>query len=198
MKTCYLAMGANRDPSISIFCQAINLLKNLPLFNLQLSRLYLSNPEQIASHQLFFNSCISFETQVSPFALLEKMQEIEKILGKNKKKDGSRTLDLDLIFYGNIELKTKFLTLPHPHWSKRIFVVKPLSDLADQIFLTIPFNIPALVSSLEKEKNSFCEAITPGAFNDLKTFIQRETDCHFRTLCAGGGKRGSLCSSISF
>lgn len=197
--TCYLAIGGNRGPTRLIFCQALILLKQINLFNLRVSRLYLTTPEQIASHQLFMNSCLSFETDLSPLALLDELQKIEKKLFKEKNKDGSRAIDLDLLFYGDLQLHTEKLLLPHPHWMERIFVLKPLSDLTHQIFLEVPFNIQALVLSLQKESSSFCEPITPGAFDELpfKTFVQRETCSHLWPLRVGGGRRGSLCSQFS-
>ncbi len=76
----------------------------------------------------FYNSLILVETDLTPQALLRYMLGVEKVFGRKRLfKDGPRTLDIDIIFYENVTMDTKNLTLPHPSWMERDSVVIPLS-----------------------------------------------------------------------
>jgi 2-amino-4-hydroxy-6-hydroxymethyldihydropteridine diphosphokinase len=76
----------------------------------------------------FYNSLILVETMLSPKALLRYVLRVEKVFGRKRLfKDGPRTLDIDIIFYENVKMDTKTLTLPHPGWMQRISVLTPLS-----------------------------------------------------------------------
>ena len=76
----------------------------------------------------FYNSLILVETDLTPQKLLVYVLRVEKIFGRKRLfKDGPRTLDIDIIFYKNVRMQTKNLTLPHPGWMKRSSVLIPLS-----------------------------------------------------------------------
>jgi 2-amino-4-hydroxy-6-hydroxymethyldihydropteridine diphosphokinase len=76
----------------------------------------------------FYNSLILVETNLTPRELLNYVLYVEKIFGRKRLfKDGPRTLDIDIIFYENVRMETKNLTLPHPGWMKRSSVLIPLS-----------------------------------------------------------------------
>jgi 2-amino-4-hydroxy-6-hydroxymethyldihydropteridine diphosphokinase len=78
----------------------------------------------------FYNSLILVETFLSPKALLRYVLRVEKVFGRKRLfKDGPRTLDIDIIFYENVKMETKNLTLPHPGWMKRSSVLIPLSHM---------------------------------------------------------------------
>ncbi len=78
----------------------------------------------------FYNSLILVETSLSPKALLRYVLRVEKVFGRKRLfKDGPRTLDIDIIFYENVKMETKNLTLPHPGWMKRSSVLIPLSHM---------------------------------------------------------------------
>ena len=73
------------------------------------------------------------QTQLSPQALLHALQAIELQSGRKRPyKNAPRTLDLDVIFYGECELATPELTLPHPRWKERAFVVIPLAQVCPE------------------------------------------------------------------
>ena len=70
------------------------------------------------------------QTQLSPLALLHALQALELQSGRERPyKNAPRTLDLDLIFYGDVALSTPELTLPHPRWHERAFVLQPLAEV---------------------------------------------------------------------
>ena len=76
----------------------------------------------------FYNSLILVETHLIPKVLLRYVLRVEKVFGRKRLfKDGPRTLDIDIIFYENVRMETKNLTLPHPGWMKRSSVLIPLS-----------------------------------------------------------------------
>jgi len=81
----------------------------------------------------FINACIEIETSLDPDALLYTLQRIETKFGRDRAKEtrwGPRTLDLDLIAYDDVALRTAELTLPHPHLFERAFVLVPLAEIA--------------------------------------------------------------------
>jgi len=82
----------------------------------------------------FYNSLILVETHLTPQALLRYMLRVEKVFGRKRLfKDGPRTLDIDIIFYENIKMDTKSLTLPHPAWMQRDSVLIPLSMMKGSV-----------------------------------------------------------------
>jgi 2-amino-4-hydroxy-6-hydroxymethyldihydropteridine diphosphokinase len=82
----------------------------------------------------FYNSLLLIETKLTPKALLNYVLRVEKVFGRKRLfKDGPRTLDIDIIFYENVEMQTKTLTLPHPGWMKRMSVLTPLSMMKKAI-----------------------------------------------------------------
>lgn len=82
----------------------------------------------------FYNSLILVETDLTPRALLRYMLRVEKVFGRKRLfKDGPRTLDIDIIFYENIKMDTKRLTLPHPAWMQRDSVLIPLSMMKGSV-----------------------------------------------------------------
>ncbi len=82
----------------------------------------------------FYNAVVLIRTSLGPKTFLKLLLHIEKIFGRKRSfKNAPRTLDLDLIFYENIKIKSKFLSVPHPCWSQRESVVLPLSKLKRKI-----------------------------------------------------------------
>ncbi|HIP29457.1 MAG TPA: 2-amino-4-hydroxy-6-hydroxymethyldihydropteridine diphosphokinase [Sulfurospirillum arcachonense] len=78
----------------------------------------------------FYNAIMVVRTSLSPKAFLKFLLHVEKIFGRKRSfKNAPRTLDLDLIFYENVKIKSKSLSVPHPSWSKRESVVLPLSKI---------------------------------------------------------------------
>jgi 2-amino-4-hydroxy-6-hydroxymethyldihydropteridine diphosphokinase len=83
----------------------------------------------------FVNACIEIETALAPGALLGALQAVERTFGRDRTKErrwGPRTLDLDLIAYDDLTLRTEALTLPHPHVLERAFVLVPLAEIAPE------------------------------------------------------------------
>ncbi|MGW9685334.1 2-amino-4-hydroxy-6-hydroxymethyldihydropteridine diphosphokinase [Flagellimonas sp. 2504JD1-5] len=85
----------------------------------------------------FLNACIAIETELKPFDLLEILLQIERDFGRERSEHKgyrSRTLDIDILLYGNEIIKTDELTIPHPSMVERNFVLRPLADIAPQFY----------------------------------------------------------------
>lgn len=108
------------------------------------SRVYVSKAVEYENQPDFFNQVLEFvQPDDSPQEVMQKLLEIEKQLGRNRIiPKGPRTIDLDIIFWGTENFNSDYLTIPHPRWMERSFVVKPLQELP--FFQTIEkcFTIP--------------------------------------------------------
>jgi len=95
-----------------------------------ISSIYETEPVGGPEQSKFLNGVFEIETNLKPPALLKHLKDIEKHLGRKKNlRDGPRTIDLDILLYGNKKIKTKELTIPHPRMHKREFVLKGLKEL---------------------------------------------------------------------
>jgi 2-amino-4-hydroxy-6-hydroxymethyldihydropteridine diphosphokinase len=100
------------------------------------SSLYSTAPVGIADQPRFLNAALTLETSLSPFELLGALLTVEQEFGRdrlNQVPDGPRTLDLDLILYGDFVLSETCLELPHPRFTERAFVLAPLNEIAPSL-----------------------------------------------------------------
>jgi len=125
-----VALGANLGDAVATVQQALRDVAALPETQLfKASSLYRSAPYE-AQGPDFINAVALIYTRLSPLALLHALQALEQQSGRERPfKNAPRTLDLDLIFYGDTELSTHELTLPHPRWHERAFVLQPLAEV---------------------------------------------------------------------
>lgn len=146
----YIAIGGNVGASEQIFRQAIEQISNLQgVYSLTESNLYQTKPFGLVQQADFLNMAIMIETSIHPQQLLAALQAIELQLGRTRDiKWGPRTLDLDIILYGNELVSTKELLIPHRFMTKRDFVLQPLLDINCNL-VDPRTNIP-LIDSLEQ------------------------------------------------
>lgn len=125
-----VALGANLGDAVATVQQALRDVAVLPETQLlKASSLYRSAPYE-AQGPDFINAVALVQTQLSPLALLHALQALESQSGRERPyKNAPRTLDLDIIFYGDVALTTPELTLPHPRWHERAFVLQPLAEV---------------------------------------------------------------------
>ncbi|MEL6437580.1 MAG: 2-amino-4-hydroxy-6-hydroxymethyldihydropteridine diphosphokinase, partial [Pseudomonadota bacterium] len=98
------------------------------------SPLYKTPPWGITTQNWFLNACVAIETRLSPHALLRTVIAIEKDAGRVRDmRWGPRTLDIDVLTYGNLALMTPDLTIPHARMLERAFVMVPLADIAPDL-----------------------------------------------------------------
>jgi 2-amino-4-hydroxy-6-hydroxymethyldihydropteridine diphosphokinase len=125
-----VALGANLGDAVTTVQQALRDVAGLPETQLlKASSLYRSAPYE-AQGPDFINAVALIHTQLTPLALLHVLQALELRSGRERPyKNAPRTLDLDLIFYGDVALSKPELTLPHPRWHERAFVLQPLAEV---------------------------------------------------------------------
>lgn len=127
----YLGLGSNLGDSQSQLQKAFEKISSLPDVSFcKMSSLYKTSPVSSLPQNFFINAVCYIRTQLSVLSLFAYTQEIEKNLGKIKKpKDHPRMMDIDIIFYGEQNYRDVELTIPHPEWKNRLFVLIPLAEL---------------------------------------------------------------------
>lgn len=133
----YIGLGSNLETPLEQLRKAIASLSSLPESRLLgLSRFYRSRAVGPADQPDYVNAVARLETSLSPTALLDHLQHIENQQGRVRHiRWGARTLDLDILLFGDCTLATPRLTLPHPEVANRDFVLQPLLDLAPDLSL---------------------------------------------------------------
>ncbi|MDO8790021.1 MAG: 2-amino-4-hydroxy-6-hydroxymethyldihydropteridine diphosphokinase [Sulfuritalea sp.] len=135
---CFIALGANLGDPVATVKAAIFALRGLPQTEfIAASSLYRTAPVGLKHQPDFINAVVEL-VAVSPApTLLESLFAIEERFGRQRSvKNAPRTLDLDLLLYGDTVSDDPQLTLPHPRLHERAFVLAPLAEIAPQ--LTIP------------------------------------------------------------
>lgn len=134
MVEALLALGGNVGNSRAILGRAINLLCDGKEVRLTArSSDYRTPPWGFKYQPHFVNLAIAVETTLNPHELLARAQDIELRLGRdrtNEKRNGPRTADIDIIAYDDVTLSEPNLTLPHPRFFERAFVLVPLAEIA--------------------------------------------------------------------
>lgn len=133
MVICYLGIGSNlgdRRKNIKLALQKINRLKGTRV--IKVSKFIETNPVGGSPGQgKFLNAALKIKTNLTPLNLLKKLKIIEKELGRPQghMRYSPRTIDLDILFYGDKIINRKDLKVPHPKMFEREFVIKPLSKI---------------------------------------------------------------------
>ena len=134
--TAYVGLGANlQDPAAQVR-RALDELASLPQTRvLARSPLSKSPPLGPPTQPDYVNAVAALATHLDPFALLKELRAMELRHGRSRDgtRWGPRTLDLDILLYGDRVLDTAELTLPHPGLHERAFVLYPLSDVAPEL-----------------------------------------------------------------
>ncbi len=126
-----IALGSNLGDRRAHLALALSRLRPL-LHNLRCSTLIETAPEGVPDEQgAFLNGVVVGETDLSPRALLSALQGIEKAAGRARPyRYAARTLDMDLILYGDAIVDEEGLVVPHPRFRERRFVLAPLAEVA--------------------------------------------------------------------
>lgn len=136
-KRCYIAIGSNLADPVAQAQSAITALQGLPASNwVCTSSLYASKPMGLQQQPDYINAVACIDTTLAPLALLDALQQIENEQGRiRKERWGARTLDLDILLYGDEVIMTPRLTVPHYGMKTREFVLYPLAEIAPQLRL---------------------------------------------------------------
>lgn len=129
-----LSLGSNLGDRAEVIEAALGLLdESAGVRLLARSRLYRTKPWGDENQDDFLNACAVVETSLTPHELLSLCLDVEKRLGRDRttsRRWGPRRIDIDLLFYDDVELAEPELRLPHPHMFERAFVLVPLSEIA--------------------------------------------------------------------
>jgi len=125
-----VALGSNVGHRERYLQDGLDALSTV-LSSLRVSRFIDTEPIGVGAQPRFLNAAAAGQSSLAPEALLEVLLDIERRLGRTRPFPGApRTLDLDLILYGNVVTTSPTLVLPHPRFRERAFVLEPLAEVA--------------------------------------------------------------------
>lgn len=133
--TAYIGLGSNLGDRAGNLLLAVRGLLEAGLTIKRLSAVYETEPIGVEHKDRYLNMVaeITF-TNISPSQIMARMIRLEYLLGRRHKfLKTPRTVDLDLLFYGDLRIDTEFLKVPHPHLHRRKFVLIPLAELAPRL-----------------------------------------------------------------
>jgi dihydroneopterin aldolase/2-amino-4-hydroxy-6-hydroxymethyldihydropteridine diphosphokinase len=166
----YLGLGSNVGDREEYIEQAIFLLSKTPNVKMiKKSTNYETEAEGPGDQQSFLNAAIEIQTSLDPYKLLSVVQETENALGREREVEwGPRTMDIDILLYDDQIISDDKLQVPHPLLHERLFVLKPLSEIAPNVLH--PALEKKIVDIYEERKNDIGEKYDddlPG-FKDIK------------------------------
>lgn len=132
MTDVFLGLGSNVGDRENQLKEAIRLLDEQPGIKVvKVSSFYETEPVGYVNQPDFLNLCVEIQTELSPKAVLESGLAIEQQLHRvRKERWGPRTLDIDILLYGDQIIEEEDLTIPHPRMTERAFVLIPLQEIA--------------------------------------------------------------------
>jgi 2-amino-4-hydroxy-6-hydroxymethyldihydropteridine diphosphokinase len=132
-KTVYLSLGSNLGDRAANLRQAIRRLGEVGAVT-AVSSLYETEPVEVTSRQPWFLNCaVALETELMPKQLLSRALAVEQAMGRRRTETkGPRTIDIDIVLFGNSVVDTPQLTIPHPAMERRRFVLEPLAEIAPE------------------------------------------------------------------
>ncbi len=135
MIQAYLGLGSNIGDRENQLNEAIKMLSAYEGINVsKVSSIYETAPVGYTEQPNFLNLCIEIETTLSVSELLERCLEVEARLHRvRKERWGPRTIDVDILLYGNEITELPNLSVPHPRMNERAFVLIPLNDIATDV-----------------------------------------------------------------
>lgn len=134
MTITYIGLGSNLGDSRQIMAEAVQKLASLG--TVKISHLYQSPPMGPQDQPNYHNAVVQLITDLAPLDLLDRLQALEQEAGRVRLRHwGERTLDLDLLIYGDERIQNERLTVPHIGVMERDFVLLPLLDLDTELQL---------------------------------------------------------------
>ena len=153
MVDVFIGLGSNLGDREDNLRRAIELLKQ-KMKLVKISTLYESEPMYVKDQPWFVNCVAEFETKLTPKELLDYLREIERKLGRQESgRYGPRSIDLDILFYGNEVVEEDDLKIPHPRIQERRFVLVPLEEIdPDYIHPVYRSSIATLLANLKSNE----------------------------------------------
>lgn len=133
----YIGLGGNIGDVIDAFRQALRTLdQHVQLEVTAVSPVYRTAPWGVEDQPWFHNACAALKTDINAQALLSECMGIEKAMARVRdKRWGPRTIDLDILVFGDQRIEIDGLTVPHPRIKERQFVLQPLSDIGPEVLI---------------------------------------------------------------
>ncbi|MGB9840190.1 2-amino-4-hydroxy-6-hydroxymethyldihydropteridine diphosphokinase [Thermovenabulum sp.] len=153
MPDVFIALGSNVGDREANIKTAIEKIRYRGIKVVKISDIIETEPYGYIDQPRFLNAVLQAETLLSPRELLNTLQEIEKEMGRERKiKWGPRNIDLDIIFYNGLILNEEDLKIPHPDAHNRIFVIKPLAQIAaDFVHPVFKITVKEILKSLDSK-----------------------------------------------
>ena len=134
----YLSLGSNQGDRLQNLRLACAAFSERGIVIRRASSVYETEPVDMREQSWFLNCVIEVETSLPPLRLLYEIEQVEKELGRVRTlPKGPRTIDVDILLYGNSIIREKQLTVPHPKLHKRRFVLVPLREIAPTLKLPL-------------------------------------------------------------
>jgi 2-amino-4-hydroxy-6-hydroxymethyldihydropteridine diphosphokinase len=134
LTTAYLSLGSNLGDRAANLRQALEYLAIAGGEVVRRSSIYETEPQELREQPWFLNQVVEIGTTLSAPELLARIGEIERDLGRQRMiAKGPRTIDIDILFYGEAIVDTPELQIPHPRLAERRFVLQPLAELAPDL-----------------------------------------------------------------
>jgi 2-amino-4-hydroxy-6-hydroxymethyldihydropteridine diphosphokinase len=132
-KAVYLSLGSNLGDRAQNLERAIAALEREHIHVKRRSSIYETEPRDVAEQPWFLNMVVECETECFPLRLLAVVQRIEREMGRTRHgvpPRGPRLIDIDILLFGTVKMKTEKLEVPHPRMLERRFVLEPLVEIA--------------------------------------------------------------------
>jgi 2-amino-4-hydroxy-6-hydroxymethyldihydropteridine diphosphokinase len=152
MPIVYIGLGANLGDREATIRTALELLAAHGDLKVEaISSLRETDPVGYEDQPRFLNGAAALRTDLAPLVLLDRLQEVERRLGRDRSgpRFGPRTIDLDLLLYGSAEIDEPGLRIPHPRLHERRFVLEPLAELDERLEVPGRGSVRALLAGLE-------------------------------------------------
>ena len=152
MARAYVGLGANLGPKEVTILRAVDLLGAAEGVEvLELSRLRETEPVGVTEQPPFLNGAVALETSLRPRELLDVLLRVEQELGRERDRErwGPRTIDLDLLVYGDETVDEPGLSVPHPRLHERRFALEPLADLEPELEIPGLGKVSAVLAKLD-------------------------------------------------
>ena len=150
MARAFVGLGSNLGDRERMLNQALALLGERVAVR-AVSSFRETEPWGDVDQPRFLNAAAEVETELSPRALLDVLLDVERRLGRTRggRRYGPRTIDLDLLLYGDVVVDEPGLTVPHPHLHERRFVLEPLAELDADLVVPGLGRVADLLSALD-------------------------------------------------
>ncbi|MBN1969052.1 MAG: 2-amino-4-hydroxy-6-hydroxymethyldihydropteridine diphosphokinase [Candidatus Delongbacteria bacterium] len=140
-KDFFLSIGTNIGEKIDNLKNAIQRILDHEIKVIKVSSVYETEPLGYKEQDDFYNMVLWCKTKLPPLDLLKVLNDIENDMGRIREiKDGPRVIDIDIIDYSGIVFQTEKLTIPHPRYKNRKFVLFPLKEICPDFFDPVDFD----------------------------------------------------------